>query len=110
MQLLSINIRFGKVTRFAEGKGVLIPALKENSEFHRLRKVLLKNVTAETGFPEAHITLMHPRNSTCTDKIFRGIQKAIRPQLITFTKVSLIEQINGRKWKIKDEFPLLNFR
>lgn len=37
------------------------------------------------------------------------MQKAILPELITFTKVSLIEQVNDGKWKIKDEFPLFEF-
>ncbi len=37
-----ITIKFGQVTRFDNGKGVLIPATTENKEFYELRQKVLK--------------------------------------------------------------------
>jgi len=55
---------------------------------------------------EPHITLMHPRNSTCTDEIFGQIEKLNLPTRLLFNRISLIEQENGGQWKILQEFDL----
>ncbi|MDJ1471473.1 2'-5' RNA ligase family protein [Xanthocytophaga flava] len=99
-----VEIRFGKPVRFAEGKGVFLPAEGENETFYTLRKYILQNVIQEPKRPEPHITLMHPRNSTCTDEIFIQISAAPFPQSIHFTRISLIEQIDGKEWKVIKEF------
>jgi hypothetical protein len=49
---------------------------------------------------EAHITLMHPRNATCTDAIFEEIRAHALPAQITFNTVSLIEQVDGGPWRV----------
>jgi len=102
-----IRIAFKNAERFAEGKGVLIPATGKNTEFRELRKSILgqPKLTKEQ-FP--HITLMHPRNSNCTDAIFEQIKKRELPTELQFGKISLIEQKNGGKWHVLQEFDILN--
>lgn len=102
-----LKITFDKVDRFEEGKGVLIPAKAENNEFHDLRKKILKGVCELPRLHRPHITLMHPRNSTCTDNIFNQIRQYKLPTELSFDKISLIEQENGGQWTIKKEFQIV---
>ncbi len=102
-----LRIEFKAVQRFAEGKGVFIPAKNKNVAFDELRKAVLgpKKLKKEQ-FP--HITLMHPRNSTCTDQIFKEIQVEDLPTELFFKKISLIEQLDGGKWNVIREFDILS--
>lgn len=92
-----ITVLFGPPERFSDGKGVLMPAIGENRPFQDLRKIILGG---EPRRHEPHITLMHPRNSTCTDDIFAQIIATDLPHQITFRKVSLIKQEDGGVWKV----------
>lgn len=100
------DIRFDKIRRFDNGKGLLLPALNDNEEFDNLRRQVLNGLMDNPRKQEAHITLMHPRNSTCTDRIFQLVEKLNLPTKYSFNKISLIEQRNGGKWKILQEFNL----
>lgn len=101
----SITINFEKIVRFSDGQGVLISAYQNNPEYHDLRrKILLSDKSIR--FFEPHITLMHPRNSTCTDEIFNQIKKFDFPEKIKFDTVSLIEQVDGGEWKILQKFKI----
>jgi 2'-5' RNA ligase len=101
-----VRIEFDVVEKFAEGKGVLIPAKKKNPEFIELRKsVLGLSELVKEQFP--HVTLMHPRNSSCTDEIFEKIEKRDFPTELNFDTVSLIEQKNGGIWKVLEEFKIV---
>ena len=100
-----IVIEFGAVTRFDNGKGLLMPALK-NVAFQNLRKHILRGIIDEPREQEPHITLMHPRNSTCTDAIFSQVEKITVPTKFTFKTISLIEQKDGGPWKVLQEFEL----
>jgi 2'-5' RNA ligase superfamily len=104
----SVTIQFGNIIRFSDKKGVLIPALKNNKSFQDLRKNILKGIIENPRIQEPHITLMHPRNATCTDEIFAEIKKYDLPNILNFTKISLIEQEIGRKWRILKEYELKN--
>ncbi len=84
-----------------------MPATGSNREFHALREAILQLVTKIIRKPEPHITLMHPRNSTCTDILFEQIKKCELPDKLQFTKISLIEQEMGKGWNIIKEFELL---
>ena len=95
-----IKISFYEVIRFENGKGVLIPANEDNNDFHNLRNAIF--ISPRKHFP--HITLMHPRNSTCTDSIFEEIKSYQLPTTLFFNRINLIEQKDGGKWKILDEF------
>lgn len=101
-----ITVDFGNVIRFSDGVGVLIPAVDDNQQFHQLRKAVLQGLIEQPRRHEPHITLMHPRNSTCTDSIFEQIEKMQLPQKIEFRKISLIEQELGIKWRVLKEFEL----
>lgn len=97
-----LSIHFGKVIRFSEGKGVLLPAINSDQSFKKLRQQIIESPRNH----EAHITLMHPRNSTCTDEIFSQIENYEFPETITFNEICLIEQEIGKVWKILERFPL----
>lgn len=101
-----ITIQFGKVVRFNNGKGVMLPAIGDNNAFHQLRQAVLAPINTSPRQHEPHLTLMHPRNATCTDAIFESIQLAKLPQQLTFTSVSLIRQIEGDKWQVLQQFHL----
>lgn len=103
-----ISIKFGRVIRFDNGKGVLLPAAKENTAFQKLRQRLLAGIIDKPRRQEPHITLMHPRNSTCTDSIFEQILKIELPNKLTFNKISIIVQEGDNIWKIIKEIKLPN--
>jgi len=96
---LPIIIQLDKVERFAAGKGVFIPAKKQQVAFDKLRKAILKGVIEQPRKHHAHLTLMHPRNSTCTDPIFNKIKAVGLPKRIVFDTITLIEQENGGVWQ-----------
>ncbi|MEO6232267.1 MAG: 2'-5' RNA ligase family protein [Ferruginibacter sp.] len=103
-----ITIHFGQMIRFAEGKGVLMPATGVNEPFHQLRSFVLQGITNPLKKSAPHITLMHPRNSTCTDQAFEKISKTHTPCILVFNTISLIEQPPDCKWKTLKSFELKN--
>jgi 2'-5' RNA ligase len=105
-KLNAITIQFGPAIRFDNGKGVLLPAVSDNHVFQQLRLKILEGTASSIRRHEPHITLMHPKNATCTNEIFEIIQQTIFPQVFRFTEVSLIEQVNGGAWKMLDKFLL----
>ncbi|MEO8174241.1 MAG: 2'-5' RNA ligase family protein [Sediminibacterium sp.] len=102
----SITIDFGKVVRFSNRKGVMLPSIGDNEPFKKLRKSILMPVNIEPIDYFPHITLMHPRNSTCTDIWFEQIEKFILPVRLEFKKISVIEKQGGNKWNVIKEFSL----
>jgi hypothetical protein len=101
-----IGIEFGKPTRFDNGKGLFLPATTDNADFQELRRQVLNGLNNNLKKQEPHITLMHPRNTTCTDDIFQRIEKVSLPTKLKFKRISLIEQVNAGQWKILQEFEL----
>ena len=101
-----IVIEFGKATRFDNGKGLFLPAKTDNADFQELRRQVLIGLNDNLRKQEAHITLMHPRNSTCTDNIFNKVETINLPSKLNFKKISLIEQKDGGQWKILTNFEL----
>ena len=106
LSLSPININFGQLVRFSDGKGLLMPAIGANKHFHAVRKLILKGIIDEPEIQEPHITLIHPRNGICTDEIFEETKNIILPNSLGFSKISLVEQVNGGKWKVLNEFEL----
>lgn len=102
----SIFIEFGHPTRFENGKGILMAAMEDNVQFQELRRQILIGINDNPGKQIPHITLMHPRNSTCTDNVFKHIEKIKLPTKFEFKSVSLIEQKDGAHWKILQQFEL----
>jgi 2'-5' RNA ligase len=102
----NIIIEFGKVARFDSEKGLFLPAINDNKEFEYLRRKILFGLYDNPRNQKPHITLMHPRNSTCTDKIYKQVEEKNFPTKLEFKKISLIEQENGGQWKTLQEFNL----
>lgn len=94
------------IQRFNNNNGVLIPA-HHSDEFQILRRSVLKGVQNNPRHHDPHITLMHPRNSTCTDTIFTQLMTYTFPDRLYFDTISLIEQRNGGKWNVVDQFKLV---
>lgn len=101
-----LSIYFEAPVRFNQGAGVLIPATANNEAFQLLRKKVLAGIIDEPRQHMPHITLLHPRNSTCTDAIYEAIMKMEWPKQFQFNAVSLIEQSGDGPWKILRTFSL----
>ena len=104
----NIFIEFGKVARFDNGKGLFLPATNDNKEFEYLRRRILFGLYDNPRIQKPHITLMHPRNSTCTDEIFEQVEEINLPTKLEFKRISLIEQENGGQWKTLKTFEFKN--
>lgn len=98
----SFSLEVGDLKRFSAGKGVLIEIHDPNGYFQGLRKEIIP----EPRLHQPHLTLMHPRNSICTDEIFVTLQETTFPTTLSFSKVSLIEQVVGEQWQVVEEFAL----
>jgi len=106
IQKVEFELQTHGLKRFSEDKGVLISLKDEKREFRKLRELILKNGKSIPREQKAHITLMHPRNSTCDDEKFEEIKKTKIPKTLSIRKISLIEQEAGKKWKILKEYYL----
>jgi hypothetical protein len=102
----SITLQFGQAIRFDHNKGVLLPASGSQESFHQLRLKILSGLGFTIRQHSPHITLMHPRNSVCTDEIFETIKKADLPTMLTFDTISYIEQVDGGEWQVLRSFKL----
>ncbi len=92
------QVNFGAIERFCEGKGAFIPVTDRLNHLVLLREKL----SVKDQKYDPHITIMHPRNSMCTDEIFNALLQETFPSQITISSISLIEQINGGKWRTTD--------
>ena len=101
-----LEMRFDRVQRFADGKGVLMPASDGEEEFDALRRAALADLPSPISLLRPHITLMHPRNAVCTEEIFDKIKERISPVTFRFESITLIEQLNGGKWDSLMSFKL----
>ncbi|MDW3650010.1 MAG: 2'-5' RNA ligase family protein [Bacteroidia bacterium] len=94
----SFELQTDGLRRFSEGKGLLIAIQDEDRKFQKLREMILQKGDTKPREHKAHITLMHPRNSTCNDKIFQEIRSIEIPKILRFSSISLIEQEMGKEW------------
>ncbi len=100
------ELHFGQPKRFSDGKGVLLPVLGKVELFQFLRKNILKGVIENPKEHTPHLTLMHPRNSICTDAIFQEIKKTSFLTHHVCQKISLIQEFNMGKWEVLEEFDI----
>lgn len=98
-----LSIKFSGAERFAGDAGVLMRA-KHCEAFQALRRNILRGSAELIRLHDPHITLMHPRNSSCTDEIFDEIESYELPVELDFEEVSLIEQINGGPWRLIEKY------
>jgi hypothetical protein len=75
----------------------------EDSDGHLLTLRARLNLPDTGYFP--HITIMHPRNSTCTDQTFAAIKQIQLPEKLSISSASLIEQRNGQMWRTLRSYP-----
>jgi len=102
-----LRLEFDPPERFENGRGVLIPAKKTSNIFSDLRKTILNGLNEHPREHLPHITLIHPRNATCTDMIWQQIQKQDLPTELLFDTISLIEQHNGGRWATIEQFSII---
>lgn len=103
----ALTLDFGPIVRFSAGKGLMLSAKGPNEAYHRLRKQILRGLIGEPRLPEPHITLIHPRNATCTDEIFEKTACLDFPRAVTFQEIALIRQENGGVWEVLERFDLI---
>jgi len=101
-----ITIHFGSPERFSDDKGALLPALNPFISFQELRASVLEKGVEDLRQHQPHITLMHSRNSVCSNKLFAQILLADFPQQITFDNLSLIEQKDQQPWRVLETYQL----
>lgn len=96
----------GPAVRFADGAGVLLPAVGAPTAFDALRRRALAGVVDQPRHHDPHVTLLHPRNATCTDAIFAAIATHALPRRLRFEAITLIEQRDGGRWRALATWPL----
>lgn len=94
-----VRISFGPPRR--EGNLVLLESV-DQSDFDDLRARLLDGPRPHG----AHVTLVHPRNGSCSDADFAAIGARLGPFEWTFDEIAFIEQKAGGPWRILERFPL----
>lgn len=93
---LELRMEFGRPIR--RGDLVLLPVADGVEEFVALRRALLFDGVYEPRPLDPHVTIIHPRNGTCTDAAFAEIEHLLCPFQWTFSEISLIQQHNGGQW------------
>ena len=103
LQFPCFQVSFGDIERFYDGKGVFIPVLDPSGYLTQLRRKLSVN---DFDY-DPHVTIMHPRNSRCTDETFTQLLKEPFPFQAGISSVSVIEQSNNSKWQITHQIELI---
>lgn len=77
---------------------VFLPVCGGLDDFQAFRRKLLPQ---EPRNHTPHVTLIHPRNGSCTDEIFEELTASLgSPFQCTFREVMLIEQEDGGVWRL----------
>lgn len=99
-----VSLRFGAPVR--EHNLVYLPVVESTESFDELRQQVLDDEACR--IQEPHVTLIHPRNGTCTDATFKAIQSLLNEELnITFRELTFIEKIGEHPWRSVQTFPTL---
>ncbi len=93
-------LEFGAPSR--DGNFVSLSAV-ENAEFHQLRRWLLRNDNCRLSEP--HITLIHPRNGTCSHQEYETICRMVGAITIRFPTLTFIEKNGNSPWNRLVDFP-----
>jgi 2'-5' RNA ligase len=90
-----ITLGFGVPVR--ENDFVYLPVCEGQDSFQEFRcAILAKDARKQTP----HVTIIHPRNGSCTDQIFADISATISSFQYTFREVMLIEQEDDGVWSL----------
>ncbi len=97
-----LELEFGSPVR--DGDLVYLPCVGGIGDFDELRRTLFGPHACKH---DAHITLMHPRNSVCNDSIFEEICSRLKPFAHRFSSVDLIVQEGSGVWEILETIELI---
>lgn len=102
MSAFELSLRFGAPAR--EGNLVYLPVVGSTDSFDKLRSQLLEDEDCREQEP--HITLVHPRNGTCSNASFRAMQAQLGEALtIKFCALTFIEKVGEEPWRSIQTFP-----
>ena len=95
-QLKSVDIllTFGAPRR--DKNLVYLPVIRNSDSFDELRQFILHDTHCRNQLP--HITLVHPRNGTCTVAEFDAIRESIGEVTISFDRLTFIEKVGDLPW------------
>ena len=95
---LPLTLTFGPAERF-DVHGLLLPCIEGEAAFRELREQVLGSHAVRRQVP--HLTLAHPRNPVAAgNDIAFAIATLPTPLAITFTAMTLIEQVDRQPWRI----------
>lgn len=94
---ISVSLSFGAPIRSAGL--VYLPTVGPTTSFDELRIALLARPGVAVRTHSPHITLVHPRNGSCSDASFAKIEQEYVPFSATFRSVTLIAQADGGPWQ-----------
>jgi len=100
----AVTLKFGSPHR--DGDLVYIPCVGPTGAFDDLRAMILGTRLASPRKHVPHITLIHPRNGSCSDADFASIISVFEPFSYTFDEVAFIQQENGGVWETVQTFRL----
>ncbi len=100
---IDISLSFGQPVR--DGNLVTLPPVGSTESFDAFRRIVLIGQSNSIRKHNPHITLIHPRNGTCTDRIFDEMSCDLSPFSVIFRSVTLIEQVDSGEWKNNMTFP-----
>ncbi len=92
LSVSAFSLRTGAFHRFAEGKGLALELRDTQGAFRKLREALLPDAEMERREQRPHITLIHPRNATCSDRIYETIRELPLPGFVRIRSLSFIRQ------------------
>lgn len=102
---ITLELAFSHVVR----DGDLVYAVVENCDsFHQLRHEVLRMESGTPRHHNPHLTLIHPRNGTCCDNMFRELKTKFKPFLARIESIAVIEQVNGGIWRDIFRYPNAN--
>lgn len=99
---VEVSLEFGAPQR--DGDFVYLPATSDTASFDALRRTILDDPNCRIQKP--HITLIHPRNGTCTDAIYDEICESIGRLKITFDTITFIGKVGRLPWSCECSFQI----
>lgn len=85
---------------------VYLPIHGSPEPYNQLRRLVLGDKNCRLQTP--HITIIHPRNGTCTDHEFDDICMQLPGMTIEFPVITFIEKREGMPWNSALTVPLKN--
>lgn len=104
---IAVELTFERLIR--QNNLVFAQATANCQTFDCLRNEVLANENNRPRIHQPHLTLIHPRNGICDDRLFAELQTTFEPFSATFDRVTIIEQNGGGKWINLFEHPAEEF-